>query len=218
MNRFDNKLEKLHLKIVSLGSLIETAISNSVSALVNQDNELAQSVMDSDKEINALSYSIERSALKILLKEHPVASDLRVISTALKIVGDMERIGDQASDISELAVYISSLAKRKEDISDIAAMGELAKTMVSKTVASFIENDLELGEKVIEMDTEMDKLFHKFKNEIIEFIKVESEYADHVIYLLMIAKYFEKIGDYSESIANWVKFISTGLYKSAKLI
>lgn len=218
MNRFDNKLEKLHLKIVSLGSLIETAIINSVTALVNQDNELAQSVMDNDKEINALSYSIERSALKILLKEHPVASDLRVISTALKIVGDMERIGDQASDISEIAVYISGLAKRKEDIGDIAAMGELAKTMVSKTVASFIENDFALGEEVIKMDTEMDKLFHKFKNDMIEFIKVESEYADHVIYLLMVAKYFEKIGDYSESISNWVKFISTGEYKSTKLI
>ncbi len=218
MNRFDNKLEKLHIKIVSLGSLIETAIGNSVAALVNGDNELAQSVMDSDKEINALSYSIERSALKILLKEHPVASDLRVISTALKIVGDMERIGDQASDISEIAVYISGLPKRKEDISDIAAMGELGKTMVSKAVASFIENDSELGEKVIAMDTEMDKLFHKFKNDMIEFLKAESEYADHVIYLLMVAKYFEKIGDYSESISNWVKFIATGEYKSTKLI
>ncbi len=221
MNRFDNKLEKLHIKIVSLGSLIETALSNSVESLIKQDKVLAQSVIDNDKEVNSLAYSIERAALKILLKEHPVASDLRAISTSLKIIDDMERIGDQASDISEIALYIANLQEKKKDVAelkDICAMGELAKTMVNKSVASFIEEDMQLAEKVIAMDTEMDKLFHKFKNDMIEFLKAESGYADEVIYLLMVAKYFEKIGDYSESIADWVKFLATGQYKSTKLI
>ncbi len=221
MNRFDNKLEKLHIKIVSLGSLIEAALSNAVEALIEGDKVLAQTVIDNDKEINTLAYSIERSALKILLKEHPVASDLRAISTALKIIDDMERIGDQASDISEIALHIANLEEKKKavsEIKDICTMAEISKTMVKKSVASFIEEDTELADKVITMDTEVDKLFHKFKRDMIEFIKSESEYADQVIYLLMVAKYFEKIGDYSESIADWVKFLATGEYKSTKLI
>ncbi len=218
MNRFDNKLEKLDIDIVSLGSQIEKALISTVSALMNQDKILSQTVIDNDKEINASSYNIEREALKILLKEHPVASDLRSISTVLKVVGDMERIGDQARDICGIVIHLSSLGKYKKDITDIHQMGELSKFMVNKSVEALIKSDMNICEEVIKLDERMDKLFHKVKNDMIELIKIDSEYADQAIYLLMVSKYFEKIGDHAESIVNWIKFHITGEHKSTKLL
>lgn len=215
--RFDNELETLNVDIIKMGSMIEDAINETLKILIDQDKELAEEVIKKDKEINIISSKIESEALKILLKEHPVASDLRAISTALKIVTDMERIGDQSSDICEIISYLCD-QKYKTKLIDIPQMGYIAKTMVNQCIDAYVRKDYDLAEKVIATDNSIDVLFHKVKREMVELIKSDSTYADQAIYLMMVAKYFEKIGDHAENIAQWVQFYITGERKNVKLI
>lgn len=217
LRRFDSEMQDLNLDIIRLGNLIEDAINMSTKALLNKDLELAQAVIKKDKDINILTNKIESEALKILLIEHPVASDLRNVSTALKIVTDMERIGDQASDISEIVNYLSD-----KDYSDhiklIIKMANITNIMVKSSVDAFVKKDYDLAEDIIKMDNDVDKLFLHVKDDMVALIKSDSENADEAIYLMMIAKYFEKIGDHAENIAQWIQFAKTGKRKNVRLI
>ncbi|MDR1906203.1 MAG: phosphate signaling complex protein PhoU [Clostridiales bacterium] len=216
-NRFENELSELHESLINLGALIERAIDNGINALINRNKELACSVIENDKEINALSYAVESKAMGILLRQQPVASDLRTISTALKMVTDMERIGDQARDICSIVLHLCE-EEYGTKLVLIPKMAAAAKHMVRDCIDSFVRLDLELAKKVIETDNDVDALFVQVKENMIELIRNNPEYADQAVYLMMTAKYFEKIGDHAENIAEWVIFCQTGERKNIKLL
>lgn len=216
-NRFERELETLHNDLISLGALIEEAIEKSVKALVTQDESLARGVIEDDKKIEIMADRIESQALKILLRQQPVASDLRTISTALKIVTDMERIGAQARDICGIVLHLCDEEYRTKLVV-IPQMAEKAKQMVNQCVDAFVRLDAGLCRQVVEMDSEVDALFLKSKDSMIKLISEQPAYADQAIYLMMVAKYFEKIGDHAENIAQWVIFCATGERKGGKIL
>ncbi len=215
-NRFQRELEALNLDLIKMGLTVEKAIDDSVKALVTQNRELCDRVIAADKDIDDLMTDIESKALKMLLMQQPVASDLRKISTALKIVTDLERIGDQASDICAITLHLCDEEYTAKLIL-IPQMAELCKKMVKDCVESFIKLDQVKAEAIIKADDEMDELFAKVKQDMIELIRKDTLYADQAIYLMMTAKYFEKIGDHAENIADWVIFCVTGEHKHKKL-
>ncbi len=216
-SRFEKDLSDLNTLLIKLGSSVEQAIDSAIEALMRQDRELSETVIQNDKEVNNMARQVESAALKILLRQQPVASDLRVISTALKIVTDMERIGDQARDICYIALHLCG-QKYSTQLVTIPLMAEKTKLMVNACIDSFVRQDTAAAKSVITMDNEIDALFIKSKENMINLIKTEPEYADQAIYLLMAAKYFEKIGDHAENIAEWVIFSKTGERKNIKLL
>ena len=216
-NKFQTELDNLNLSLIKMGAAAEEAIENSVYALINQSRETAKAVIDSDKEISEMTGAIESSALKIILLQQPIAGDLRTISAALKIVTDIERIGKQAIDICSIVLHLCEEEYRTTLIV-IPQMADLAKKMVKMCIDSFVKRDIKLAELVEKSDNEMDELFVKVKDNMIELIKEQSEYADQAVYLMMVAKYFEKIGDHAENIAQWVVFCRTGTHKNIRLI
>ena len=215
--KFERDLEALHNKLIKMGGLVEDAIEKSIKALVNQDEVLAKEVIENDKQIGALTGIIESESLKILLRQQPVASDLRTISTALKIVTDMDRIGDQARDICWITLHLCE-EEYQTKLIVIPQMAELIKVMVKGCIDSFVTLDTILARKVIDMDNDVDAMFKKVKDNMINLIKKQPDYADQAIYLMMVAKYLEKIGDHAENIADWVMFCVTGQRKNVKLL
>ena len=203
--RFEKELDGMNSDLIRLGGLIEQAIIKSIDALIKQDKNLAEAVIEGDKEIDRLTTVIESEALNILLRQQPVASDLRVISTALKIVTDMERIGKQSGDICSIVLHLCD-EEYQTKLINIPLMGEKAKKMVNLCINSFVRLDTELAKQVIDMDNEIDVLFAKVKENMIKLIRNQPEYADQAIYLMMVAKYLEKIADHAENIAQWVIF------------
>jgi len=211
-NKFDNELEKLNLELIKMGSMIESSIEFSSKALINQDITLVKKVNELEIEIDDMEKTIESHCLKLLLQQQPVASDLRIISTALKMITDMERIGDNAEDIAEIARF---LVKEKyiKDLVHIPQMAEATISMVTRSVDAFVNKDLELARDVCAADDIVDNLFQVVKKELIEKIQENTENGEQAIDLLMVAKYFERIGDHAENIAEWVIFSITGEHK-----
>lgn len=207
--RFDKQLERLNDLLVEMGNAIESSIKIAVEALINQNADLAQSVIDADREIDELEKEIERRCLKLILQQQPVASDLRAISSALKMITDMERIGDQAADISEITIFLSG-EKYVKNIVHIPQMANAVSKMVKDSIDAFVNQDLDLVMEVIEYDDVVDDLFDVIKNEVIDLIRQNAENGEQAIDFLMVAKYFERIGDHAENIAEWVYFSITG--------
>jgi len=202
-NRFQKEMEELNIELIKMGALIERAIDDSVKALITQDKELCNQVIVSEEEIKTFKTEIEKKALKIILMQQPVASDLRMIFTALKMITDMHRIGSQACDICEIVIHLCDEDYQpKLDI--LPQMGEYAKQMVYGCINSFVKQDLKQAEKVIKTDDAMDDLFVKLKAKMVKLIKEKPIYADQAVYFLMVGKYFEKIGDHAENISEWV--------------
>lgn len=212
-NRFDTELENLNLELIKMGSLIETSIESSAKALINQDLEMVKKVNELEIEIDEMERTIEGHCLKLLLQQQPVASDLRIISTALKIITDMERIGDNAEDIAEIAKYMVD-QKFIKDLVHIPQMAEATISMVKRSVDAFVSKDKELAVEVCRDDDIVDDLFKVIKKELIEKIQEKTENGEQAIDLLMIAKYLERIGDHAENIAEWVIFSITGEHKT----
>ena len=210
MKKFEEELNKLTEHVIEAGDMILEALRNSINALINANMDLANQVIENDRNINRISYKIESSSLKMLLLEHPVATDLRIVSAALKIATDLERIGDQAKDICDLLRFLLEGKVYKNNIDIIIEMSNIIDYMVSNCMKSFKDKDLELSKKVIECDDEVDKLFYKMRDSMVNLIKSGAENADQAIYLMMIAKYFEKMGDHAENIAKWVYYYMTG--------
>ncbi len=210
-NRFDKQLQELNNHMLQMGTFIEQAIELAIGALVNQDTEKAHQAIAFDDEIDEQEKKIERLCLKLLLEQQPVAKDLRVISSALKMITDMERIGDHASDISEITLI---LAKQKDTklLTPIKEMAKETTYMVVQSVEAFVNRDIELAKKVIKQDDIVDGLFIKLKREIVRWINTSVEDGEQVIDFLMIGKYFERIGDHATNIAEWVIFSITGEY------
>ncbi len=210
-NRFDRQLEELNNELTSMGTLCEAAISIAVKYLINNDEGLKEEVFETERQINQKEREIESLCMKLLLQQQPVATDLRIISSALKMISDMERIGDQASDIAEMVGFVGDEVSGKA--SHIEDMAQAAIKMVTASIDSFVYRDLEIAKDVIRQDDLVDELFLKVKSELIESIKSERQDAEAHIDLLMIAKYFERIGDHAENIAEWVIFSIVGEHK-----
>jgi phosphate transport system protein len=212
-NKFDDELENLNLELIKMGGLIETSIELSAKVLINRDLEFIKKVNDLEIEIDDMEKIIERHCLKLLLRQQPVASDLRVISTALKMITDMERIGDNACDIAEISRFLIDQVYIK-DLVHIPQMADAAISMVKRSIDAFVNKDKELAAEVCSDDDIVDELFTVIKNELIEKIQEKAENGEQAIDLIMIAKYLERIGDHAENIAEWVIFSITGEHKT----
>ena len=212
-NRFDRQLQLLDEELTRMGELCEVAIANATNALTEGDLEQAQAVIEADEEIDQLEKEIENLCMKLLLQQQPVARDLRRISAALKMITDMERIGDQTSDIAE--IVISTRRNTPTQLKKLNEMSVAASKMVRDSVTAYVEKDLELAREVMLEDDTVDQYFDEIREEMIAFIKEEQGNKGKEIFdLIMIAKYLERIGDHATNIAEWVEFSITGSHRS----
>lgn len=207
-NRFDDQLIQLNNELIRMGALCEEAIAYAVKYLIEHDSEMKENAVDAEKQIDRKERDIESHCMKLLIHQQPVATDFRVITSALKMISDMERIGDQAEDIAEIAEYVhlSDLSARVH----ITNMAEAAVHMVNNSIDSYVKKDINIAYSVIAMDDTVDKIFLEVKNELIEAVQNGHDDAESLVDLLMIAKYFERIGDHAENIAEWVIYSITG--------
>ena len=210
-NRFDEQLFELNREIIEMGAMCEEAIASAAKALTAGDIELAKKVKNNSSSIDRMERDIETRCMKLLLHQQPVARDLRVISSALKMITDMERIGDQAEDIAEIVIGLNG--HTMENIDLIADMARATIHMVTDSVDSFVKKDIDLATNVIEQDDIVDDYFSRVKCGIISLIAANSEDGEFALDLLMIAKYFERIGDHATNIAEWVIYSVTGTHK-----
>ena len=206
-NRFDRQLLELNNELIQMGSLIEQAIEMGISALVKQDVEKAEQAIKFDVEVDEQEKTIESLCMKLLLQQQPVAKDLRLISAALKMITDMERIGDHAADISEITSMLAS------EPYVIKEMAKETTDMVIKSVDAFVNKDLELARWVINRDDVVDDLFDSFRKELIQKINENVKNGEMATDMLMVAKYFERIGDHATNIAEWVIYSITGKHE-----
>ncbi len=214
-NRFDRQLLELNNELIEMGSLIEKAIEMAIAALVKQDVERAGDAIKFDEEIDHQEKEIESLCMKLLLQQQPVARDLRLISAALKMITDMERIGDHAADISEMTILMAGSTYEKSEM-DIELVKEMAKEttdMVIKSVDAFVSKDLELARHVIKQDDVVDDLFDRFKHQLILKINENVKNGEQATDMLLVAKYFERIGDHATNIAEWVIYSITGAHE-----
>lgn len=212
-NRFDKQLVELNNELIQMGSLIEKAIELAFSALIRQDVKRAKDAISFDEEINHQEKVIESLCLKLLLEQQPVAGDLRLISAALKMITDMERIGDHAADISEITILLGE-APYLNHMQEIKEMAKETTMMVVNSVEAFVTKDVARAEQVIKQDDKVDLLFDRVKKGIIELIAKDATNGEQAADLLMVAKYFERIGDHATNIAEWVLFSITGVHKA----
>lgn len=209
---FDEQLEQLNKEIINMGTLVEQAIGMAIEALIQQDVDKAHQAMESDEEIDAKEKTIENLCLRLLLQQQPVAKDLRVISAALKMITDMERIGDHATDISELAIVLTDLP-HIEQLTHIERMAKETMVMLIQGLEAYVERNYDKAEEVIAHDDIIDNLFVQVKGELIDIIQKDSNCANQAADLLMVAKYFERIGDHATNIAEWAIFSITGKHE-----
>lgn len=206
--RFDEQLDVLNRELITMGALCEKAIGNSAKALVDGDVYMAESVPELAARIDQKEREIESMCLKLLLQQQPVATDLRVVSSALKMITDMERIGKQSADIAEIVTLAN--IKDTDDTGDIHNMAVAVIRMVTDSIDAFVQKDSAVARAVIDYDDVVDGFFDKIKRMIIDhFSRPESD-SEYAIDLLMIAKYLERIGDHAVNIASWVLFSITG--------
>lgn len=212
---YDKQLKKLNDEMIEMGSMIVKVIEDAIHALVSQDGVLARRVIERDDEIDQQERNIETLCFKLLLMEQPVATDLRQVSSALKMVTDMERIGDHASDISELTIQMAGTPYIKK-LENIQQMAKESMQMLVNSIEAFVELDLEKAKQVIKQDDVVDALFVTVKNELIQLIHKNADDGEQETDLLMVAKYLERIGDHATNISEWVIYYITGEYVSEK--
>ncbi len=209
-NEYERQLAQLKGELITMGALCEEAITNAVKYLTGSDEADREACLNADAQIDEKERDIESLCIKLILQQQPVAGDLRAVSAAMKMISDMERIGDQASDIVEIAPYV--FGSGIESATHIRDMADATIRMVSESVESFVKTDVEIARLVIEHDNRVDDLFDRVKEELINSITGRNDNAEALIDLLMIAKYFERIGDHAENIAEWVIYSITGMH------
>ena len=210
-SRFDEQLTLLSRELIEMGALCEEVISMASRALMDGDATLARRVAPLDNEIDHKERSIESMCLKLLLQQQPVARDLRQISAALKMITDMERIGDQAEDIAEIVTFLKGRTGQNDDL--LREMARSTIKMVTESVDAFVKHDIMLAEKVVKDDDIVDSCFTTVKRKLIDAIAANPFDGEYALDLMMIAKYFERIGDHAVNIAEWVIFSVTGVHK-----
>lgn len=213
--RFDEQLALLNKELIEMGAMCEEVIALSAQALTEVDASVATRVFSVDAQIDQMERRIETLCLKLLLQQQPVAGDLRQISAALKIITDMERIGDQAADISEIIGFLGG--RRADNCDYIVQMAKTASRMVTQSVDAYVRRDVSLAETVIRHDDVVDDYFNRVKDTLIEMISKDRADGEFALDLLMIAKYFERIADHATNIAEWVVFSVTGEHKEEQL-
>ncbi|MBQ4539412.1 MAG: phosphate signaling complex protein PhoU [Oscillospiraceae bacterium] len=212
-NRFDEQLFELNREIIEMGAMCEEAIASAAKALSTGDTELAARVRENGSAIDQMERDIESRCMKLLLHQQPVARDLRLISAALKMITDMERIGDQAEDIAEIIEFLKD--RKTVNVSVIEDMAREAVQMVTDSIDAFVKKDVALANKVLAHDDVVDTYFKKMKCDIIKLISEIPDDGEFALDLLMISKYFERIGDHATNIAEWVIYSVTGIHKEA---
>jgi len=216
--RFDKQLASLNDALIEMGGMVEQAIADANRALIGRDTALAEKAIAMDDEIDHMEKEIEGLCLRIIMQQQPVAGDLRLVSSVLKITTDLERIGDHAADISEITLRTSDkpyVAKPEEYFPQMAAA---TAKMVSESIDAFVKKDLKLARGVIAHDETVNALFKKVKKALLELINQNADDSDQAIDLIMIAKYFERIGDHATNIAEWVIFSLTGMHKDIQVM
>lgn len=214
-SRYDKRLELLNKEMIEMGSLCEEVIGLSAKALIECDTDLAEKVAVIDNEIDEKERTIETLCLKLILHQQPVARDLRQISAALKMITDMERIGDQAEDIAEIICLMNGEFSGNEPV--LEEMAKATIKMVTESVDAFVSHDIELAERVIKGDDAVDSYFDNIKKQLINGIEEKKIDGEVALDCLMIAKYLERIGDHAVNIAEWVIYSVTGIHKSSEI-
>ena len=211
-SRLDEQIDVLNAEMIKMGEYCENAIEMAIRAMIEDDKSYIEKVLKVDAEIDQKERDIENLCMKLLLQHHPVARDLRQISAALKMISDMERIGDQAADIAEIIPYI--IGKDTMSETHIGQMAREVIKMVNDSIESYVKKDLDLAKKVIDHDDIVDKYFMEIKTELIKLVADDSNNGEYYIDLLMITKYLERIGDHATNLAEWVEFCITGIHTS----
>ncbi len=210
-DRFQEQLMLLNKELVEMGALCEEAIRYAVNMLTEKNTQLKEKAIDAEKQIDRMERDIEALCMRLLMHQQPVATDFRMVTAALKMISDLERIGDHAEDIAEIAEYVSAVdLKSKIHISEMA---QAAVQMVITSVDSYVQKNTDLAKAVIAADDKVDEYFKKVKRELIEAVRSGSDNAEVLLDLLMIAKYYERIGDHAENVAEWVIYAITGVHK-----
>lgn len=215
-NRFDAQLEQLNIELIEMGALCEQVIGKTYQVLMEEDREAAKDIIEKDVIIDQTEREIETLCLKLLLQQQPVARDLRQVSAALKMITDMERIGDQAADIAEI-ITTTNLAAPSDNI-PLGKMAEATTKMVTESIDAYVKRDLDIARQVIEYDDVVDNLFDKVCQTLLETLQKDAAAGAYVMDLLLIAKYYERIGDHATNIAEWVEFSITGRHKGEQTI
>ncbi len=214
---YELELNLLNNDIKEMGRLVENSIEQCFIAFEDQNFEKAEDIIKGDRTINDLERSIEARCLSLILRQQPVAGDLRVVSSALKVVTDLERIGDHASDIAELVLRLKG-EHVYHVIRHIPAMAAAAKEMVHSSIEAFINQDLQAAKDLQKKDDVVDELFDKVKNDVVELLKQSNAHIDQCIDLLMVAKYLERIGDHAVNVCEWTEFAQTGALKNVRIL
>lgn len=206
---FDLELKALNDKLIEMGALVEGAIKNTITIITNGEYDKLETSRMIEEKINKMERDIQNYCLNLLLLQSPVAGDLRTVSAALKMITDLERIGDQAIDIAEMSIYLKD-CENIYSMTHLSEMAERSSNMVTTAIDAFVKKDLKLAKTVATMDDAIDDLFNKVKQEVVDIINANKELDQQAIDVLLIAKYFEKIGDHAENIGEWVVFSITG--------
>lgn len=206
---FDLELKALNDKLIEMGALVEGAIKNTITIITNGEYDKLETSRMIEEKINKMEREIQNYCLNLLLLQSPVAGDLRTVSAALKMITDLERIGDQAIDIAEMSIYLKD-CENIYSMTHLSEMAERSSNMVTTAIDAFVKKDLKLAKSVATMDDAIDDLFNKVKQEVVDIINANKELDQQAIDVLLIAKYFEKIGDHAENIGEWVVFSITG--------
>ncbi len=210
--QFDKELETLKLSLIHMGDMVINNIHEGFQSFLHLDTQLAEETIQKDKLVNEQEYLIEKECMRIILREQPVAKDLRLITAVLKMITDLERIGDHAADISKMTIFM----EKTHDGFPLSQMNNITEAcgkMITKALDSFVKNDIALAYEVIRDDDEVDMYFDEIKQIVASSIRKNSIDADYAIYLMMVAKYLERIGDHAVNIGEWVIFSITGEHK-----
>ena len=210
-NTFNEQLERLHVEMIQMGAACEDAISSAAEALLKNDRSLAERAEEAERELDRQEREVENLCLKLLLQQQPVARDLREISSALKMISDLERIGDHAADIAALTRYVQVPQSGAPHIREMAGA---VTAMVTDSVSSFVRRDLDLARSVYRADDRVDALFDEVKQELIALIAADASNGEQGLELMMVAKYLERIGDHATNVAEWVEYSLTGTHPS----
>jgi phosphate transport system protein len=214
---YEHELNLLNDDIKEMGRMVENSIEQCFIAFEDQDFEKAEDIIKGDRTINDLERSIEARCLSIILRQQPVAGDLRVVSSALKVVTDLERIGDHASDIAELILRFKG-EHVYHVVRHIPTMATASREMVHCAIEAFINQDAETAKQIEKQDDVVDELFSKVKTDVVELLKGSTEHIDQCIDLLMVAKYLERIGDHAVNVCEWTEFAKTGALKNVRIL
>ena len=207
---FDAELQELNYEMIDMAAAAEDAIDVVTESLTTGDPEAAKSAVEMTKSMDQMERDIENRCLRLLLQQQPVARDLRTISAALKMVTDLQRIGDQCANIAEIALLLKTPQKQTQSLADIRTMSQKAGVMVKRSIFAYVNRDTEAAKAVIALDDEVDEFFRTIKAELVELIVENREEADQAIDLIIITKYLERIADHAVNIAQWAIFCVTG--------